>query len=86
MRSGAYATHIYWVDEIDGTVWRANLDGSDPRQLESGQSVPEGIAVYSGHIYWSNSDGTIWEAKLDGSDATLLDSGQADPIALAVGP
>ena len=42
------ATHIYWSNFGNNTIWRANLVGStNPQQLISGQNNPVAIAVGS---------------------------------------
>lgn len=49
-------SHIYWVDELSGTIMSANLDGTGVTTLVTGQnSGPAGMAVglqriTSGHI------------------------------------
>jgi UDP-N-acetylglucosamine 2-epimerase len=44
-----------------------------------------GVAVGSGHIYWTSSgDGTIKEAPLAGGPVTTLVTGQDNPEGLAV--
>lgn len=82
-----YAGHIYWRTEH--AIARANLDGGSVEQsfIPTGNTIIGGIAVASGHIYWSSLWGhSIGRANVDGSD---LDphfiSGLAYPYAVAVG-
>jgi hypothetical protein len=83
------ATHLYWVDNNDatGTVNEANLDGTDPQTIITGQDNPDGLAVDSSHIYWNNygatGNGTVNEANLDGTDLQIIVAGQ-DLYGLAV--
>ena len=77
------ASHLYWttaddgnLDPNSGTIVEANLDGSNPQTIATGQSFPEGVAVNASHLYWStafdsngdSNSGTIVEANLDGSN------------------
>jgi hypothetical protein len=39
------SSHIYWADGGSGTIMEANLDGSNPLPLVSGQNDPAGVAV-----------------------------------------
>ena len=65
---------IYWVSSDE--IWAANLDGTSPHAIVTGQIGAAGIAVNSSHLYWADApDGTIWEANLNGSSPhTILTS------------
>jgi hypothetical protein len=90
-------SHIYWgsrvpagsLGEGGGIIMKSALDGSNPQTLYTNlDHVGEGgLAVYSGHIYWSSTGltggGGLFEAGLDGSNPqTLL--GSSDPEWVAV--
>jgi hypothetical protein len=93
-------SHIYWSNPDDGTIGRANLDGTgvDPAFIR-GAGAPNFIAVDSSHIYWSNrsSDaeystveptgtGSLGRANLDGSDVQPnCITGVTNPTGIAVG-
>ena len=38
-------THLYWVNPNGGTVNQADLDGTNPHALLTGQDGPFGVAV-----------------------------------------
>jgi hypothetical protein len=90
--------HIYWADSILGTVGRANLaDGSspDPEFIDAAggacgaatsTSGPDGVAVDSSHVYWTNPDqNTIGRANLDGSSPNQsFITGAHHPAAIVV--
>jgi hypothetical protein len=75
--------HIYWTDPYRGAIGRANLDGTGVNwNFITGASLPSGVAVDFGHLYWANyyrcsnhntdppsscAGGTIGSANLDGS-------------------
>jgi virginiamycin B lyase len=63
------AAHVYWTNLYNGTIGRANLDGTGANQsLITGADGAFGIAVDSAHIYWANlSTRAIARANLDGS-------------------
>src|SRR6185436_7776513 len=68
-----------------GTIRRANLDGSNPQAIVTGQAAPFGIAVDASHLYWTNSgDGTIWRANLDGTNAQSIVQGEGQDSLFAV--
>lgn len=61
--------HIYWASYRDGTIGRANLDGSGVNpSFVTGATSPCGVAVFGSYIYWGNDkDDTIGRANLDGT-------------------
>ena len=66
---------IYWTqgDATNGSIGRANLDGSTPNQLfiphEAGVGDPSGIAVTPSSIYWQHDGNRIGRANIDGTGA-----------------
>jgi len=63
--------HMYWSELDEGSIKRANLDGSEIRRIITGLNMPEAMAIDSlrRHIYWvDQTRGSIWRANLDGSD------------------
>jgi virginiamycin B lyase len=61
---------VYWANPFDGTIGRANLDGTgvDKRFIATGaSSSPCGMAVDGAHVYWSDSGIRIGRANLDGT-------------------
>ena len=75
-RMGAASGHLYWHVEEDGTINVANLDGSSPTVLVTGQRGATAVAVSSGHLYWTNTgNGTITRANHDGSNPQVIVTG-----------
>ena len=86
----AEAGHVYWTNmgnpkANDGSIERANLDGSNRTTI-----VPEGatftpkqlqLVKHGGRIYWSDREGMrVMRAKIDGSEIeTLVDTSKGDP-------
>jgi hypothetical protein len=78
--------YIYWANHKDGTIGRANLDGTGVNQsFVTGATSPCGVAVIGSYIYWSNDqDNTIGRANLDGTGVTprlITDTGGACGLA-----
>jgi Low-density lipoprotein receptor repeat class B len=80
------AAHLYWTNLENGTIGRANLDGSGVNQRLIAAPIPSGVAVDAAHIYWTNLDsGTVGRANLDGTgvNQTFI-SGGNQPEGVAV--
>jgi sugar lactone lactonase YvrE len=63
---------VYWANAGNGTIGRANVDGTNPNQrFIIGASTPTGVAVDAAHVYWGNAGSaqTIGRANLDGTGA-----------------
>jgi hypothetical protein len=64
---------IYWTqgDATNGSIGRANLNGSTPNQLfiphGAGVGDPSGIAVTPSSIYWQHDGNRIGRANIDGT-------------------
>ncbi|MGA8927249.1 MAG: hypothetical protein WB462_13600 [Solirubrobacterales bacterium] len=90
------AGKIYWAEFVGvgttaGTIRRANLNGSNPETLVTGQFGPSGVAIDPAlnKIYWTNQDpggpnGAVWSANLNGSNPLAIVPGQANPIGVAI--
>ncbi|MFZ0547188.1 MAG: LamG-like jellyroll fold domain-containing protein, partial [Candidatus Promineifilaceae bacterium] len=52
------AGEIYWTDVSSGTLWRANLDGSNQTQILTGLNAPNGLAVDvdNGWLYYAENN------------------------------
>jgi hypothetical protein len=82
--AGAY---VYWSSFLNGSIGRANLDGSaaDDHFID-GVGQAEGLAVDGAHLYWANPyTDTIGRSDLDGSavDRSFV-TGAADPYEVTV--
>ncbi len=79
---------LYYTDGPVPDVFTANLDGSNPQTIVTGQAPanqPAGIAVTSSHLYWADQGtGTITQANLDGSNPQTIVTGQNKPTGRAV--
>src|SRR3984957_10263243 len=83
------ASHLYWTNQNDGSIWAANRDGTSPHVISNAGLAGWDIAVGGDHLYWTvlgrpPSGGAIWEANLDGSDPHAIVTGQAAPVGIAV--
>jgi sugar lactone lactonase YvrE len=82
-RADAY---VYWTND-NGTIGRANLDGTSPNQaFVTGPDEPFGIAVDKKHIYWADyAANAIGRANLDGTkvDESFI-TGASNPRGIAV--
>ena len=83
------ASHLYWTNQTDGSIWAADRDGTSPHVISNAGLAGWDIAVGGDHLYWTMlgrppSGGAIWEANLDGSDPHAIVTGQAAPVGIAV--
>jgi hypothetical protein len=83
--------YLYYADLADGTIGRANIDGSPADDaFINNASQPCDIAVNDTHIYWANrATGTIGRANIDGSNSNpnfITGLGQPCGIALDAEP
>ena len=84
---GSAEAHVYWTNNADATVGRANLDGTGVNQsIISGGFNPCGVAVDGAHVYWGNiGSGAIGRANLDGRGVNQSFIGdQIGPCGVAV--
>lgn len=85
------AEHLYW-SRTDGTVVKLRKDGTERRQIASGQVVdttnltPHTLAVDAGHLFWSSPNGFVFRLAKDGADLTVLADDQPNPAGIAVDP
>ena len=58
---------LYWADT--NTIWRGNVNGSNPEQVYSGIDSLTAITIdpISQHLYWSTQK-QVWRSNLDGSN------------------
>jgi hypothetical protein len=67
-------TDLYWANNLDTTIGRASLDGSDASQRFITTAIdPAGLAIDAQDVFWTNSSApqvAIARAKLDGSEVT----------------
>ena len=93
---------IYWVAWTDlnlegvpeaGSIYRANLDGSNVEALITESNIPGSLAldVAGGQMYWTAIDpegeaGSIYRANLDGSNVEALIAGLEEPAMIVLGP
>mgnify|MGYP003542404072 FL=1 len=87
----ASAVHLYWANSSDGTIRRAQLDGSEQVTLVSGRPTPSDVAVDAKGIYWVEAgtpsqftDGAVMAADLEGKKITALAQAQRDPRKVAL--
>jgi hypothetical protein len=85
---------LYWADdgpgaEGNGSILRANLDGTGAVTIASGQAYPQEVAVYDGQLYWSDlgleqSDGSVMTCSPSHCNPTPLADNQDGPLGLGV--
>lgn len=62
------AKHIYWVNEEQGAIGRANLDGSHIN-YEFIRAIGNALLVHGNYIYWIQAM-RIGRARIDGTNVT----------------
>jgi sugar lactone lactonase YvrE len=87
IRMAVYRGHVYWTNRGTSTIGRANTNGTEVEQ-EFIKELPgslEGIAVGSGHIYWT-SEGKIGRANLEGKEVEPeFITGASSPLGITIG-
>jgi hypothetical protein len=91
LASAAFATDsIYWTSYTNpGGVRLGDLGGAGARDLFTGESSPDGVAIdlAKAKIYWADTtSGTIRVANLDGTGARDLYTGESQPSGVAIDP
>lgn len=88
-----YDDEKVYISDVDGIVYRCELDGENPEIILNVNDNPEvdypyGIAVHEGKIYWG-IEGGLMKSNLDGSgiEWAYQSSGAPEmPIGLAIDP
>jgi hypothetical protein len=76
------ATSVYWYDAAGTSVMRADLDGSHPTVVASGQPEVGSIAVDAGVLFWTTNAAVV-QQDLAGGTRTTLASGLTSPRSVA---
>jgi DNA-binding beta-propeller fold protein YncE len=88
--AAAASDSIYWSSYMTaGAIRVGDLGGSGARDLFTGESSPEGVAIdpATGKIYWADTtSGAIRVANLDGTGAQNLYAGETQPSGVAIDP
>jgi hypothetical protein len=79
-------SYVFWTGAGDGSINRANLDGTNQKAIVTGQFGPWPIAIDGSFVYWGENvgSGVIGKAAFDGTGVQNLATGQADTQALIV--
>jgi sugar lactone lactonase YvrE len=81
---------IYWSSYTGaGAIRMGDLGGAGARDVFTGESSPEGVAIdpAAGTIYWADTtSGAIRVANLDGTGARDLYTGESSPSGVAIDP
>ena len=84
------ADSVYWTSYMNqGGLRVGDLGGAGARDLITGESSPDGLAIdlAAGKIYWADTtSGSIRVANLDGSGARDLYTGESQPSGVAINP
>jgi len=80
--------HLFWVESINDTIGRANLDGSEPLPaFVTGGHYPVSLVTQGRQLYWVNAGRgfeSIGRADVDGANVNqMLIGGLSHPYALA---
>jgi hypothetical protein len=76
-------SHVYWFGTSNSNVMQANLDGSSPIQVATGQNNVLSIAARSGFLYWV-TDSDLVELDLTGGTPSPLAQDRTSPRSVAV--
>ena len=79
--------HVYWTDPGRNHIQRANIDGSNLKNIVTGLGSPKSIALdgTGNKVYWTDTtSGLIQRANLDGTNIQNIITGLANPAAFAL--
>lgn len=83
---GQSSGQLFWAAGSPGTIWSANLDGTNTQPIVLRQAEPQGVAANATNVYWASAEqGIIFEANPDGTNAQAIVHGQTDAAGVAVG-
>jgi Domain of unknown function (DUF5050) len=83
--TGVGLGRIYWTNINTSTIADANIDGSNPQVIDSGQSTLYAVTTNGSRIYWTDAGASnIWMASTDGSNPQLIVPNQDFPAGIAV--
>lgn len=80
---------LYWINPVDKSIQRSNVDGSDPQTLIGGLGDPRGITLdeAGARLYWTDfTAGVIRSAALDGSAQLTVTTGLDHPVWIDFAP
>jgi hypothetical protein len=82
-------SRAYWADLNDGTIWTADLDGTEQRELAFDQAQVLDIEADAGDVFWVKYDPTLVGSGADASLAepvtvTRLAAGSSAPEELYI--
>ena len=78
---------VYWT--VPGSIWRANLNGTNREQLVANLGEIGGLTVAGSRVYWTEkareaARGSIRSAARNGADVKTLATLQSVPLGIAV--
>ncbi|MAT96582.1 MAG: hypothetical protein CL608_05510 [Anaerolineaceae bacterium] len=83
--------YLYWTDDFNGRIQRANIDGSNVITVATGLTKPTSLALDVGRNrlfwvsgQWFETSNALMSARLDGSEVTTLLTGLSRTSHLAL--
>jgi hypothetical protein len=78
------STHVYWDNRGDGSVWQADKDGMNPKQLKSGAGANVGYLAANGTtVFFADAtDNAVYSSPVGGT-ATIFAMSQMGAVGVA---
>jgi hypothetical protein len=81
-----YGNHLFIASVQDETIYKANLDGTNPQPVVKQLSGLTAMAVAYGRVYWAGGQSSLQEVNVDGTNLQTVITNVQQMYGLAFTP